>query len=181
MRQVRLELCSFIGRRMRCRCRWLADREEGSCCHATTGPRLAVADCRWPLRLRVGSVIHKSRLMARLSRSTIVNVGHDEAHAGIYFASPFEEATVLVMDGYGDDAATSTFTGKGHRLAWECALALPPDPWVSAPVRDDTCLLRDGRLARYEINRAFDRMGNSLWASDRCGGACQPRCPRPRL
>ena len=46
----------------------------------------------------------------------IVNVGHHEAHAAIYFASRFDEASVLVMDGYGDDAATSTFVGKGNRL-----------------------------------------------------------------
>ena len=47
---------------------------------------------------------------------TIVNVGHHESHAAIFFASPFEEASILVMDGYGDDAATSTFTGAGNRL-----------------------------------------------------------------
>jgi carbamoyltransferase len=46
----------------------------------------------------------------------IVNVGHHESHAAIFFASPFEEASVLVMDGYGDDAATSAFTGAGNRL-----------------------------------------------------------------
>jgi len=46
----------------------------------------------------------------------IVDVGHHESHAAIFFASPFEEASVLVMDGYGDDAATSTFTGTGNRL-----------------------------------------------------------------
>jgi len=46
----------------------------------------------------------------------VINVGHHESHAAIYFVSPFEEATVLVMDGYGDDAATSAFTGRGNRL-----------------------------------------------------------------
>ena len=46
----------------------------------------------------------------------IVNVGHHEAHAAIFFVSPFEEASVVVMDGYGDDAATSVFTGRGNRL-----------------------------------------------------------------
>ena len=46
----------------------------------------------------------------------IINVGHHESHAAIYFASPFEEASILVMDGYGDDAATSTFTGAGNRI-----------------------------------------------------------------
>ena len=42
----------------------------------------------------------------------IVNVGHHESHAAMYFLSPFDEATVIVMDGYGDDAATSVFTAK---------------------------------------------------------------------
>jgi len=46
----------------------------------------------------------------------IVNVGHHDSHAAIFFASPFEEASVLVMDGYGDDAATSIYSGKGNRL-----------------------------------------------------------------
>jgi carbamoyltransferase len=44
----------------------------------------------------------------------IVNVGHHESHAAIYFMSPFEEATIIVMDGYGDDAATSVFTANAN-------------------------------------------------------------------
>ena len=47
--------------------------------------------------------------MQRLPK--IVNVGHHDSHAAIFFVSPFEEASMLVIDGYGDDAATSTFTG----------------------------------------------------------------------
>lgn len=46
----------------------------------------------------------------------LYNVGHHDAHAAAFFVSPFEDATVLVMDGYGDDAATSAYTGIGHRL-----------------------------------------------------------------
>ncbi len=46
----------------------------------------------------------------------IIDVGHHESHAAMFFVSPFEDASVLVMDGYGDDAATSTFTGAGNRL-----------------------------------------------------------------
>ena len=54
----------------------------------------------------------------------IHGVGHHNAHAAEYFVSPFEEATVLVMDGYGDDAATSAYTGNGHRLErrWHTSL-----------------------------------------------------------
>jgi carbamoyltransferase len=46
----------------------------------------------------------------------ICYVGHHESHAAMFFVSPFEDATVIVMDGYGDDAAASVFTGEGHRL-----------------------------------------------------------------
>ena len=46
----------------------------------------------------------------------MVNVGHHESHAAMFFVSPFEDATVIVMDGYGDDAATSVFSGQGNRL-----------------------------------------------------------------
>jgi carbamoyltransferase len=46
----------------------------------------------------------------------LYNVGHHDSHAAAFFVSPFEEATVLVMDGYGDDAATSVYTGRGNRL-----------------------------------------------------------------
>jgi carbamoyltransferase len=46
----------------------------------------------------------------------IINVGHHESHAAIFFVSPFEEASILVIDGYGDDAATSTFTGAGNHI-----------------------------------------------------------------
>jgi carbamoyltransferase len=46
----------------------------------------------------------------------IVNIGHHDSHAAMFFASPFEEALVLVMDGYGDDASTSAYVGCGNRL-----------------------------------------------------------------
>ena len=46
----------------------------------------------------------------------IVNVGHHDAHAATFFVSPFEEALVLVMDGYGDDAASSAYVGRDNRL-----------------------------------------------------------------
>jgi carbamoyltransferase len=48
----------------------------------------------------------------------IVQVGHHDAHAAIFFVSPFEEAAVLVMDGYGDVSATSAYVGHDNQL--EC-------------------------------------------------------------
>jgi carbamoyltransferase len=46
----------------------------------------------------------------------VVNVSHHDAHAATFFVSPFDEAAVLVMDGFGDDASTSTYAGRGNRL-----------------------------------------------------------------
>lgn len=46
----------------------------------------------------------------------IVNVPHHHSHAALFFVSPFEEALVLVMDGYGDDCSSSAYVGRGNRL-----------------------------------------------------------------
>jgi carbamoyltransferase len=46
----------------------------------------------------------------------IVNVGHHDSHAAAFFVSPFDEALVLVMDGYGDDSSSSAYMGHGNRL-----------------------------------------------------------------
>ena len=46
----------------------------------------------------------------------IVQVRHHDAHAAMFFVSPFEEAAVLVMDGYGDETAQSAYIGSGNRL-----------------------------------------------------------------
>jgi carbamoyltransferase len=43
-------------------------------------------------------------------------IGHHDSHAAAYFMSPFDDATVLVMDGYGDDASTSLYLGQGNTL-----------------------------------------------------------------
>lgn len=46
----------------------------------------------------------------------IVNVAHHNAHAAMFFVSPFEEAHVLVMDGYGDECSSSAYMGRGNTL-----------------------------------------------------------------
>jgi carbamoyltransferase len=56
------------------------------------------------------------RLRGHPLHAPIVNVGHHDSHAASFFVSPFEAAAVLVMDGYGDDAATSVYAGRGNRL-----------------------------------------------------------------
>jgi carbamoyltransferase len=66
-----------------------------------------------PMGLRWGLLWHfgvKSKL------PKIVQVRHHDAHAASFFVSPFEEATILVMDGYGDETAQSAYTGVGNRL-----------------------------------------------------------------
>jgi carbamoyltransferase len=46
----------------------------------------------------------------------IVNVPHHSAHASMFFVSPFDEALVLVMDGYGDECSSSVYAGRDGRL-----------------------------------------------------------------
>jgi len=49
-------------------------------------------------------------------RPEIVNVAHHDAHAAMFFVSPFDDATIIVMDGFGDECATSIYTGKEGRI-----------------------------------------------------------------
>ena len=63
------------------------------------------------LRRRLGRILE-----GKFDVPEIVQVGHHDAHAAVFFVSPFEEANVLVMDGFGDDASTSIYTGRGNRL-----------------------------------------------------------------
>ena len=51
-----------------------------------------------------------------ISIPPVINVGHHESHASAFFVSPFDEAAVVVMDGYGDEFATSVYAGKGNRM-----------------------------------------------------------------
>ena len=62
--------------------------------------------------LRIGLL----RYFPTHSQPLIVSVGHHEAHASMFFVSPFHDATIIVMDGYGDDSSTSAFTGEGNRI-----------------------------------------------------------------
>jgi carbamoyltransferase len=112
----------------------------------------------------------------------IVQVRHHDAHAAIFFVSPFEEAAVLVMDGYGDNTAQSAYAGTGNRLErlWQSelfdslgmlytcvsrhlgfklfeegtvmALAAAGTPTYAKKFRDLVHLAPDGR---FSINRAF--------------------------
>ena len=63
-------------------------------------------------RLRFGLMRH----FGRLRLPPVHQVGHHDAHAAIFFVSPFEEAAVLVTDGYGDVASVSAYSGRGNQL-----------------------------------------------------------------
>lgn len=50
-------------------------------------------------------------------RSKIHNIEHHRAHlASAFFASPFEEAAILSIDGSGDFSTTMLATGKGNKI-----------------------------------------------------------------
>jgi carbamoyltransferase len=57
-----------------------------------------------------------ARSFGRNDVPTVLNVGHHDSHAASFFVSPFDQALVLVMDGYGDDASASAYVGLGNRL-----------------------------------------------------------------
>ncbi|MBU1213008.1 MAG: carbamoyltransferase [Alphaproteobacteria bacterium] len=76
--------------------------------HATQDARVVNLWMRLQIALR--------RKYGTLKLPPFVQVGHHDAHAAIYFVSPFEEASVIVMDGYGDRSATSAYAGHGNRL-----------------------------------------------------------------
>ena len=46
----------------------------------------------------------------------IKSISHHDAHAAFFYVSPFEDATVLVMDGIGDQGPTSVYEGNGDEL-----------------------------------------------------------------
>jgi carbamoyltransferase len=66
-----------------------------------------------PMGLRWGLLWHFG---VNTTLPKIVQVRHHDAHAASFFVSPFEEATILVMDGYGDETAQSAYSGIGNRL-----------------------------------------------------------------
>ena len=50
-------------------------------------------------------------------RPRIVPVYHHLTHAaGAFYLSPFDEAAILVMDGFGDDASVAVFHGRGSEI-----------------------------------------------------------------
>ncbi len=79
----------------------------------TARPTQATLLVNMPMGLRWG-LWWQFGIKARLPK--IIQVRHHDAHAAIFFVSPFDEASVLVMDGYGDETAQSAYIGSGNRL-----------------------------------------------------------------
>ena len=93
-------------------------------------PNLALIRNRLQHGFRVGRLasvfcehmgLPESRLKARFH-----NVEHHHAHlASAFFVSPFEEATVLSVDGMGDFVSTMWGVGKGTRLTVSDSISYP--------------------------------------------------------
>lgn len=72
----------------------------------------ALGAANMPLRLK--TALGRRYGFQNLPR--LVQVNHHNAHAAAFFVSPFEEASILIMDGYGDESATSAYAGTGNRM-----------------------------------------------------------------
>ena len=69
----------------------------------------AVRDVEGPLAEALG--------LPKASLPTVHNVEHHPAHlASAFFCSPFEEAAVAAIDGFGDFVSTSLAAGRGNKL-----------------------------------------------------------------
>src|SRR5262245_23299255 len=76
------------------------------------------------IRHRVELGLRAAGLSGRLPRIEFVD--HHLAHAAsTFYASGFEEAAILIMDGSGEDRSTSFFHGNGLEIAGRGAIALP--------------------------------------------------------
>ncbi|MEL6289560.1 MAG: carbamoyltransferase C-terminal domain-containing protein [Pseudomonadota bacterium] len=73
----------------------------------------------WIVAMRLTVWADMRRRLGSLRGPRFVEVPHHDAHAAAYFISPFDEADVLVIDGYGDRASTSLYSGVGGRLSCE--------------------------------------------------------------
>ena len=57
------------------------------------------------------------RILRRRPTRKVLQVSHHICHAaGAFFTSPFEEAAVLVMDGYGENVSTSFYEARGTKV-----------------------------------------------------------------
>jgi carbamoyltransferase len=86
----------------------------------------AVRPASWPRSMsRVANIVQVARLssdrpgtiLSELKRARIHKVEHHRAHlASAFFASPFEEAAVVSVDGFGDYSSVQWGIGRGNRI-----------------------------------------------------------------
>ena len=82
------------------------------------GVKLSAIKDRLANRQKIGSL--KDELTKEFGefKARIVNVEHHRAHlASAFFASPFEEAALLSIDGFGDFTSTMIGVGKGTNIS----------------------------------------------------------------
>ena len=82
------------------------------------GVKLSAIKDRLANRQKIGSL--KDELTKEFGefKARIVNVEHHRAHlASAFFASPFEEAALLSIDGFGDFTSTTIGVGKGTNIS----------------------------------------------------------------
>ncbi len=85
---------------------------------------------RQAMRRWMTSKLHLPRELDRALRGEFggqyVFADHHESHAAsAFFASPFEEAAILTLDGVGEWSTTTMGTGRGHRIALTHELRFP--------------------------------------------------------
>jgi carbamoyltransferase len=88
--------------------------------------RAAVRPASWQRSIsRVGNLVQVARLsserpgtiLSELKRARIHKVEHHRAHlASAFFVSPFEEAAVISVDGFGDYSSIQWGVGRGNRI-----------------------------------------------------------------
>jgi carbamoyltransferase len=94
-----------------------------------SGSFAAVKD-RWKNHKKVSSIEDELALVSGLDASVfktkVKNIEHHRSHlASAFFASPFEEAACLSIDGSGDFSTTMTAVGKGNNLKVMASVNFP--------------------------------------------------------
>src|SRR5205807_7146961 len=89
----------------------------------------------WPrIASRVGNILRIARMRRELGNKALPgvelarvhNVEHHRAHlASAFFASPFEEAAIASVDGFGDFSSVMWGTGKGNQIEVRGSVCFP--------------------------------------------------------
>ena len=101
-------------------------------------PEAAIAACLKIARLRAGRCrlrragapaaagLRAAHRAAHVPKARVVSIDHHAAHAAAaYFASPFEDATVITLDREGDLRCGAKWRGEGNRLTLEDEILYP--------------------------------------------------------